>query len=160
GIYGNLLTRANVLAITARARAAGWRVMLGGPEPSNYADEFLDAGADVIVSGEGERALEYLMRANFHRHASPSIPGLIFRSATGEAHRTGAPQLLENLDAQPWPDRGAIDIGKYLNTWRAHHRTGSISIITARGCPFKCNWCSHSVYGHSHRRRSPETVVD
>src|SRR5947208_54602 len=36
GIYGNLMTRASVLAIVARAKVAGWLVVLGGPEPSNY----------------------------------------------------------------------------------------------------------------------------
>src|SRR3984885_10831092 len=52
GIYGNLMTRPNVLAIVARARAAGWRVVLGGPEPANYAAQYLEAGADLIVAGE------------------------------------------------------------------------------------------------------------
>ncbi len=32
-------------------------------------------------------------------------------------------------------------------------------MITARGCPYQCNWCSHSVYGHTHRRRSPASVA-
>ncbi len=54
GIYGNLMTRGNVLEIVRVARAAGWRVMLGGPEPANYAAEYLAAGADLIVAGEGE----------------------------------------------------------------------------------------------------------
>ena len=53
GIYGNLMTRRNVLDIAARARAAGWKVILGGPEPANYADEYLGAGADLIVDGRG-----------------------------------------------------------------------------------------------------------
>jgi len=61
GIYGNLMTRPNVLAIATRARAAGWRVVLGGPEPANYAEEYLAAGADVIVAGEGEKSLERLL---------------------------------------------------------------------------------------------------
>jgi len=37
---------------------------------------------------------------------------------------------------------------------------GSVSLITARGCPYTCTWCSHAVYGYSHRRRSPENVAD
>src|SRR5882757_5352 len=45
GIYANLITRANVVNIIAVARAAGWRVIVGGPEPSNYAEEYLEAGA-------------------------------------------------------------------------------------------------------------------
>src|ERR1035441_6076898 len=39
GIYGNLLTRASVLNLLASARSFGWRVVLGGPEPANYAEE-------------------------------------------------------------------------------------------------------------------------
>lgn len=160
GIYGNLLTRANVLAILERARAAGWLTVLGGPEPANYAEHFLAAGADLIVQGEGELSFERLARSNFARDAWPSIPGLIFDSAEGRVINTGATCLIADLDAQPWPDRGQVDIARYLRTWRARHRTGSISLITARGCPYKCAWCSHSVYGHTHRRRSPEVVVD
>jgi radical SAM superfamily enzyme YgiQ (UPF0313 family) len=49
---------------------------------------------------------------------------------------------------------------KYLAAWRARHGKGSISVITARGCPYHCEWCSHSVYGKTHRRRSPGSVVN
>jgi radical SAM superfamily enzyme YgiQ (UPF0313 family) len=35
-----------------------------------------------------------------------------------------------------------------------------VNFITARGCPFRCNWCSHQVYGQSHRRRDPVLVAD
>ncbi|HEU5022509.1 MAG TPA: radical SAM protein [Bryobacteraceae bacterium] len=158
GIYGNLMTRGNVLRILAAAKKAGWLVMLGGPEPANYAEEFIAAGADLIVKGEAENSLEQLMRAGFARTAWPGIPGLIFQTEGGLAN-TGSPCLLEDLDAQPWPDRERVDIPRYLRTWREHHGKSSISVITARGCPYRCNWCSHSVYGHSHRRRSPAAVA-
>ncbi len=36
----------------------------------------------------------------------------------------------------------------------------SVSLITARGCPFTCTWCSHSVFGYTHRRRSATNVAD
>jgi radical SAM superfamily enzyme YgiQ (UPF0313 family) len=160
GIYGNLMTRRNVLDIAARAHAAGWIVILGGPEPSNYAEEFLAAGADLIVAGEGEWALERLLATRFDHSCWPSIPGIIFSAADGSVQRTGPAQLISNLDAQPWPDRERVDIERYLEVWREHHGAGSVSLITARGCPYHCNWCSHSVYGKSHRRRSPDSVVD
>lgn len=160
GIYGNLLTRRNVLEIAARARATGWKVLLGGPEPANYADEYLAAGADLIVTGEGEYALERLLATDLRSSEWASIPGIIFRAADGSAVHTGAAQLLADLDAQPWPDRERVDIPRYLKTWREHHGTGSVSLITARGCPYHCNWCSHSVYGKTHRRRSPQSVAD
>jgi len=160
GIYGNLMTRANVLAIAAHAKAAGWLVIVGGPEPSNYVDEFLMSGADVVVSGEGERALERLLSKSCTRDAWAAIPGIAFRDASGQIVRTGSPELIGDLDRQPWPDRDRVDIPKYLETWRTFHGKASVSVITARGCPYRCNWCSHSVYGFTHRRRKPALVVD
>ena len=140
GVYVNLMTRGNALAIIARAAACGWRVVVGGPEPANYREQYLAAGANAVISGEGERALEA-----FLRH--------------GAIH-SGEERLLPNLDAQPWPDRERIDIDRYVRAWRERHGTGSVSVITARGCPYHCRWCSHSTFGKTHRRRSPEGVVD
>ena len=60
----------------------------------------------------------------------------------------------------PNPDREAIDHQKYLDVWKTHHGASSINLITARGCPYRCRWCSHSVYGYSHRRRSPAKVAE
>ncbi|HMF74533.1 MAG TPA: radical SAM protein [Bryobacteraceae bacterium] len=159
GIYGNLMTRRNVLDVAARGRAAGWKVILGGPEPPNYAEEYL-AGADLIVAGEAELALERLLATGLDASRWAAIPGIVYRSADGTVVRTGPAELISNLDAQPWPDRERVDIPRYLKVWREHHGAGSVSLITARGCPYHCNWCSHSVYGKSHRRRSPHSVVD
>lgn len=160
GIYGTLMTRGNVLEIVRQARACGWRVILGGPEPATYGEEYLAAGADVIVAGEGEATLENLLRCRMEPAAWPAIPGILFRGPEGATVRTPPTALIQNLDAQPWPDRERIDMGRYLATWRRHHGKGSISVITARGCPYSCNWCSHAVYGKTHRRRSPGSVVD
>jgi anaerobic magnesium-protoporphyrin IX monomethyl ester cyclase len=154
GVYGNLLTRANVLAIVERARAAGWRVVLGGPEPGNYAEEYLDAGAQYVIQGEGELALEQLLCGN----ASPD--GSTFRDAAGNIARMPAAAQIADLDSLPWPDRERIDLARYLAAWRERHGAGSVSIITARGCPYHCRWCSHSTFGKTHRRRSVTAVAD
>jgi radical SAM superfamily enzyme YgiQ (UPF0313 family) len=139
GIYVNLMTRANALAILRRAVACGWRVIVGGPEPANYPEEYRKAGASHVVPGEGELALEAILRGD---------------SLEGPARQ------LADLDAQPWPDRERIDIDHYLRAWRERHGIGSVSVITARGCPYHCRWCSHSTFGKTHRRRSPAGVVD
>jgi radical SAM superfamily enzyme YgiQ (UPF0313 family) len=156
GIYGTLMTRRNVVDIARCGRETGWQVVLGGPEPANYAEQYLAAGASVIVAGEAEIALEELLRGA----AWDSINGIIFRSADGSIARTPPAKLIENLDTQPWPDRERIEMDRYLAAWRERHGKGSISLITARGCPYHCNWCSHSVYGKTHRRRSPGAVVN
>jgi len=154
GVYGNLLTRANVVEIIERAKAAGWRVVAGGPEPANYAEEYLAAGADYVVPGEGELVLEHLLSGD------PSPNGVLYRDSAGAIVRTAPQAHIRNLDSLPWPDRERIDMGRYLWAWRERHGKGSVSVITARGCPYRCRWCSHSTYGNTHRRRSPKSVAD
>lgn len=162
GIYANLLTRGSVVQIIQKAKAVGWLVVLGGPEPSNYIPEYLQAGADAIVIGEGEITLEEILESHLRGDGETfgRIQGLAIRGAGGAVHQTAARPLIPNLDAQPWPDREAIDLGRYIDIWRSHHGAGSASLITARGCAYHCRWCSHSVYGKTHRRRKPEAVVD
>jgi anaerobic magnesium-protoporphyrin IX monomethyl ester cyclase len=159
GIGGNLMTRGNVVEITARAKAAGWTVILGGPEPASYAVEYLQFGADVVVEGEAEITLEELLPA-LRSGSIDAVAGIIFRRTDGSIARTPPRRLIPDLDCQPWPDRERIDIEQYLKVWREYHGTGSVSVITARGCPYHCKWCSHSTFGKTHRRRSPCAVVD
>jgi len=162
GIYTNLITRRAVLDIMRAARASGWTVVLGGPESASYPREYLDAGADVVVIGEGEAAMAELLPvlAGKGPRGLSSIRGIVFRDDTGRAVHTAERPKITDLDTLPFPDREAIDHQKYLDVWRQHHGASSINLITARGCPYRCNWCSHAVYGFSHRRRSPSNVAD
>jgi anaerobic magnesium-protoporphyrin IX monomethyl ester cyclase len=161
GVYTNLMTRRSVLEIVRAAKAARWTVVLGGPESANYAHEYLDAGADVIVVGEGELTMSELLAAlpRCGPHRLHDIRGIAFRGEDGTFLRTPERARIPDLDTLPWPDREAIDHAPYLQAWRTHHGASSINLITARGCPYRCNWCSHAVYGFSHRRRSPANVA-
>lgn len=162
GIYVNLLTKLRVLEMIRHARAAGSRVIVGGPEPAGYAEQFLEHGADVVVVGEGELTLDELLP--HLAAAGPTdmghIAGIVYRETDGQIVRTPPRPQIKQIDELPVADRAAIDIPAYLDTWRTHHGMGSISLITARGCPFKCTWCSHTVFGDTHRRRSVPLVVD
>lgn len=162
GLYCNLMTKGVILRQIQVCRAAGAEVILGGPEPVNYAAEYLAAGADVIVAGEGELALEELI-PHLARHGHQGldrVAGIAFLNDEGQVVHTAPRKQIEDLSALPWPDREAIDMDRYLATWKEHHGLSSVSLITARGCPYVCQWCSHSVFGHTHRRRSPEDVVE
>ncbi len=161
GIYANLTTRPSMVQIIEEARQAGWIVILGGPEPAEYAREYLDAGADVIVAGEGEIPLGEVLTAIREGMSSlHNIAGLVFRNGDGSVVRTKPGVRVDDVDVLPWPDRGSIDISKYLDAWRMRHGVGSLSIVTARGCPYQCRWCSRSVFGSTHRRRSAESAAD
>jgi len=164
GIYVNMMTKCHALRMMAVARRAGAKVVVGGPDPPYYAAEYIDAGADVVVVGEGEATLEELIPALTNGSTSDdglaAIAGVVFRDDRGTIVRTPPRALLADLSAQPHPDRQAIDFGRYLMTWRDHHGYGPASVITARGCPYSCTWCSRSVFGTTHRRRSVADVAD
>lgn len=162
GIYSNLMTRGNVVWIIGEARRAGWTVVVGGPESANYPDEYLAAGADVVVIGEGEVTMAELLPALSERGPNDlgAIAGLAFHDADGRVVRTAERDKIKDIDSLPWPDREAIDTAAYVDAWRTHHGRGSVNLITARGCPYKCNWCSHAVFGYSHRRRSAADCAD
>ncbi len=162
GLYCNLMTKQNVLRMIGLCKNIGARVIVGGPEPPNYAQEYLDFGADVVVIGEGEVTLEELIPhlARHGSHRLDSIFGLIFRNEEGQVVKTPPRPQIADLSARPWPDREAIDLDRYLETWKTHHGVSSVSLITARGCPYTCTWCSHSVFGETHRRRTPQDVAE
>ncbi len=162
GIYANLMTRGNVVEILKVAREAGWKTIVGGPEPGAYALEYLQAGANYVVFGEGEITTQDLLEAfrAGDTSACTRIPGLAYLDQAGNMHETAQRNQIADLDSQPWPARHAIDIDRYVKTWRDAHGKGSVNFITARGCPYKCRWCSHQVFGQTHRRRDPLLVVD
>ena len=157
GVYANLMTRRNVVDILRVAREAGWRTVVGGPEPGAYAQEYLEAGAECVVFGEGELTMTELLLA-FRQSGTSSlanVAGIAFLDEDGALHQTPQRAQIANLDTQPWPAREAIDVQRYVRTWKDAHGQGSVSFITARGCPYKCRWCSHQVFGMTHRRRDP-----
>lgn len=161
GVYANMMTRANAVRMLQAAKAAGWKTVVGGSDPAEYVSEYLDHGADVVAFGEGEHTLEELL-AWFHRREGrlEAIDGIAFRDDGGTVRRTRARAQITNIDAQPWPARDAIDMPRYMKRWREFHGQTSLGLITARGCPYRCNWCSRNVFGNTHRRRSPQLVAN
>ena len=159
GLYANMLTRPRVVDLIGAARSRGIPVIVGGPDPSGNPDEYLAHGASVVVRGEGESTLFELL-ASWKGEAPPEgIAGTSVRIGERHAHAPDRP-LFPALAGLPWPDREAIALEPYLEAWRRRHGYGSISLITARGCPFTCRWCSRAVYGESHRRRPVDDVVE
>lgn len=165
-IYVNLMTKVNVIEIMqfihTQESLKATRIILGGPEVRHHKERFLRAGADVIVLGEGEETL-YDAVTTLGNAFSPfldQVPGIAFLNARGEVvENAGRPQI-KDVNSLPIPDREAIDLHPYLETWKKHHGTATLSINTMRGCPYTCKWCSRAVYGLSYRRRSPKLVVD
>ncbi len=162
GLSANLMTRVKVVEMIRLCHDLGSWVVVGGAEPANYARQYLAQGVDVVVEGEGEETLEQLLRHRLESQPESlaEIEGILFADGAGEIVRTPSRSMIRELDTLPFPDREAIDLERYLDVWRRHHGRGSVSIITSRGCPYTCSWCSHGVYGFSYRSRSPHNVAD
>jgi anaerobic magnesium-protoporphyrin IX monomethyl ester cyclase len=164
-IYCNLMTKLNVLPLIKFIRSVTElnksKIILGGPEPPFYAEEFLNYGADIIVDGEGEVTMKELCEEL--SKASPelsNVKGLIFRNDKNETIKTIPREQIKEINELPSPDRESVDIQLYLDAWKKAHGYSSVSINTMRGCPYTCRWCSHSVYGTTYRRRSTEKTAD
>jgi len=155
GIYSTHMTRIHVVKMIRMAHESGWTVILGGPDPANYPSEYLDAGADIIVKGEGEDTLCQLLPKIKTSGLSQyeNIKGIIYKTDNNRIV-TNPPADFLNIDSIPWPDRESWPVDQYIEAWSSHHHETSLNMITARGCPYRCNWCSHAVFGSSFRKRN------
>ncbi len=162
GIYATVITRHNVLRMVGDAAGFGVPVIVGGPDPAQYIDQYLRAGAAAVALGEGEETLEQWLRLALDKGPDAAeleeVAGLVL-PRNGSHHRTAPRPPIRDLHRLPWPDREAIDFQHYIRSWRARHGEASLSILTARGCPFDCSWCSREVYGQTHRQRDPADVA-
>jgi radical SAM superfamily enzyme YgiQ (UPF0313 family) len=84
-IYCNLMTKLNVLPLMKFIKSTSdfkkSKIVLGGPEPPFYSEEFLNAGADIIVEGEGEVTMKELCEELLMPEADLSkISGIIFKN--------------------------------------------------------------------------------
>lgn len=168
-IYTNLMTKLNVLKIIKYIRSEPTlnhtKVILGGPEVRNYAENFLNYGADFIVIGEGEETMLELVRtlnavtlSGVEAHQLASIKGIAYLE-NGALVTTAERPLIKDINTLPFPNRRKIDFTPYLNGWKTHHGYSMMSVNTMRGCPYTCKWCSRAVYGGTYRRRSPHLVA-
>lgn len=166
GIYTNLMTKVNVLEIIdfvkSQPELKATKIALGGPEITNNQNNYLVAGADILVIGEGEETMLELAKAisQNEQEAWKEIHGIAFKDASGQIIQTAEREKRKDLDEIPWPDRESIELNLYLDAWKKRHGKNAISISTMRGCPYTCKWCSRAVYGLSYRRRTPENVAE
>jgi anaerobic magnesium-protoporphyrin IX monomethyl ester cyclase len=164
GLYTNLMTKLNVLKIISFIKnhptLQKTKIILGGPEVRNHAENFLKHGADILVVGEGEETMLEVVQAIDQGKNFNEIKGIIYQAEEGEIITTTSRALLKNLDDLPLPARNKIDLSLYFNAWKNKHGHHMLSVSTMRGCPYTCKWCSRSVYGMSYRRRSPEKVAE
>ena len=139
--------------------------IVGGPHVSVRATQFLkDAkNVDVAVLGEGEYTMLDIMKYYEGKQDISKIQGIVYRKSDAVTLNSKRP-FIKNLDALPFPAYHLVDMEKYLNPKRIRYRSTKylreISMITSRGCPFNCVFCSiHLHMGKAWRAHSKEYVI-
>jgi anaerobic magnesium-protoporphyrin IX monomethyl ester cyclase len=130
-------------------------VVMGGAhvscDPENVLKSFF---VDYVVMGEGEIRFPLLLEAVEKGGGIEEIDGIGFRR-NGEIRMNPLETFIQNLDHLPHPARELLDLDRYRM-----RKQRSTMIITSRGCPHQCAYCStHLVMGASFRKRSPETIL-
>jgi len=132
-------------------------VVVGGHDASRDPDWFRHSAVDAVAVGDGEEVMPPLVDA-LERGADPAtVPGLLLPKDGGWAS-TGAPPARRALDDYPLPARHLI--AHYAPHYYINFRKPLALMETARGCPFKCNFCSvWKFHESSFRQKSPQRVV-
>ncbi len=127
-------------------------LILGGPGPSGTAEAIMSAfpWIDAVCTGEGEVTIVEALNA-YKKGADPaSVPGLTYRDGSG-VHANEPRARIKNPDTIPLPAYAKVDHSAYT----------SVSVITGRGCPYRCAFCDVGpLWGNRTTYRSIENVVE
>lgn len=138
--------------------------VMGGAHVSiNPEMDIRDKNIDVAVVGEGEVTFLELVEKLESEKDTTSIRGTTVR--VGEKIVRNEPRpYIDNLDSVPFPARHLLPMDFYFRAVAKSPflmRKPATGMISSRGCPGNCAFCSiHSVWGHSWRGRSASNVVD
>lgn len=150
-------------------------IIFGGAHPSSVPEEVLShAEVDYVVLGEGEQSIADLVSClakgatDNHKEELEElskIEGIGFKQQNNQIHLSPRINFIPDMDQIPLPARHLFPMELYFKSEFGH---GSdlmspplSSMITSRGCPYRCVYCSvHTVWGRNYRPRSPKNVVD
>lgn len=136
------------------------KVILGGPHASCMYKQILEHyPVDAVVIGEGEITAVELTRAFEAGSDLKAVAGIAYKK-NGEVTVTGARAFIRDLDSLPFPAHEQFDLSRYKKEGVDVNKR-MVDIITSRGCPFKCLFCSScKFWGKIWRYRSVKNIVD
>jgi len=163
GIYSMLTMKASSLRIAKQLKGLPDLIIAGGPLPTASPDTFLDdfEEFDLVVIGEGEEAVLDILKSLDKGESPLKVDGICYKDEkNGDIIKTSSRTPRKDINTYPIPARELFDHDAYKDYFRKHHGYTITSMITSRGCPFNCDFCSRPVFGTSFRSRSPTNIVD
>ena len=152
---------AHQVAAVAKGVSREITVVMGGTHPTVVPEETIrDENVDIVVRQEGEHTLYEIVDAIIGKSDLEGIKGLTFRR-NGEIIHTEQRPFLEELDSLPLPDWSLVPLDSYHQIPDATFRKPVRCLLTSRGCPFRCIFCSARLSsGYHYRVRSPRNVIE
>jgi radical SAM superfamily enzyme YgiQ (UPF0313 family) len=139
--------------------ALGVPIIIGGPHATTLPELTLqNPDIDFLVYGEGE----YVFRDWLRQVATGDTDwgknvGLWYKAQDGSVVNGGERELIPDLDELPFPARHLFDLKAY--PLYAPDGAQMLTVLTSRGCPYKCSFCFKGIVGRTYRQRSPENIV-
>ncbi len=150
GLTGPSLEHSIMYDLVKDLKSKNYKVLVGGSHASLIGKKFLeDTAADYCVVGEGEELIEEFAAGK----PLADIKGLIWRKDDGTIVDNGPREFVQDLDKIPPPAYELFPLEEYFDK--------KIPVITSRGCPYRCSFCSIKfTAGRPFRARSAEKVVE
>lgn len=142
------------------------KIVTGGNHATSFCDMVLkEKSFDFVVRGEGEITFFELCDAILSKKTKfNNINGLAYRNKNGNIFKTKDRELIKNISELPAIDYSLVDVKSYatlLNPSPYAMRSPALQIITSRGCPGKCVFCTvKAVWGKSWRGKNAQKTVD
>ncbi|MGB9959947.1 MAG: B12-binding domain-containing radical SAM protein [Candidatus Bathyarchaeales archaeon] len=139
--------------------------VVGGPHVTVVPVEFLEEAenVDIAVIGEGEYTMLDVVKSFEGKKKLSEVQGIAYRK-NGKVMLNPRRPFIKNLDELPYPAYHLVEMEQYLNPKKIGYRSfqkRAISMVTSRGCPFNCCFCSvHLHMGKMFRAHSADYVVN
>ena len=136
-------------------------IIIGGTHITSVPEEILKYKCfDFGIIGEGETTILELVEKIENKEDVSNVKGIAYNDG-GKLNKTEPRELIKDLDSLPFPARHLIPpLEKYMPTRGTYKRLPLGTIITSRGCPYRCSFCNRAIFGNKFRHRSEKNVVD
>jgi len=151
-------------AVAALAKERGILTILGGSHPTLLPEESMRRlEVDMVIRGEAEDAVVELVEALENGRELRQIGSLSWKRDDGEIVHNPLRKVPDDIDRFPFPAHHLMKIDRYTNlqplTDGLDPDARAYTIITSRGCPYGCIYCSKASTGRTWRPRSPTNVL-
>jgi len=143
--------------LASKLKSPDVKLLAGGPHATILPEEALANGFDAVVEGEGEAVIVEAVEALLGLRSMEDVPGWRYIDGEGRIKRTGPKPPIIDLDSLPSPARHLVSQDDYGG--RQNPSLFSC-VLTSRGCPARCSFCSGTLFGKKFRPRSAENILD